>query len=168
MHRDPQMHLWDTKTQISAISSYFIGSACNTNSHGPNNLFDCLVLVRIFNELAIGVVTAFCLLDSVVVRFCRSHMYTPGIQLHTKQQYCDLRSLIKPRLFFSAIITGLTPLEPARYNALDETSAREGAAGEKKKEGPEDASSVPTLTVTKFASVRGLSAYFCRDQGCYR
>ncbi|CAM9156995.1 unnamed protein product, partial [Laminaria digitata] len=55
----------------------------------------------------------------------------------------------------------------SRYNALDEASEGAGTADEKKQKGLDEASPAPTLAVTKFASVRGLSAYFCRDAECY-
>ena len=34
--------------------------------------------------------------------------------------------------------------------------------------GPDDSETSSTLAVTKFASLRGASVYFCRDEECYR
>lgn len=48
------------------------------------------------------------------------------------------------------------------------TDAGSGSTTSGNGSGPDDSRSSSTLAVTKFASLRGASVYFCRDEECYR
>lgn len=104
---------------------------------------------------------------SVSVSSVCARSATEGDVRHARRQHDDTFQTVARFCFRSRCLVSHAP---ARYNALDEASARKEAAvaGEKKQEQVDEASPAPTLAITKFASVRGLSAYFCRDAECYR
>lgn len=57
---------------------------------------------------------------------------------------------------------------PAPGDARSDTGVGGEDDADDKQTATDESGASSTLAVTKFASVRGLSAYFCRDDECYR